>query len=180
MRAEAKPRDGWVSGNPQDHIDGSDAPTARIAFNSSPLAALVTGWDLPCQGTFHDLEGNAGIWPENQTIPKGVLWKHEMAAREPERPGAQKTQLIRNTNTSPPPGHWRSAAHIGLAIRVRQHGNTGEPGSGLDVGFYGLKPVPPVLLPAPNQKNINAISAKPMPWHAKAPWQYRAVNTERY
>ena len=110
MRAEAKPRDGWVRGNPQDHFDGTDAPTARLALNSIPLAALVPRWDLPCQGTFHDLEGNAGIWPENQTIPKGVLWKHEMAAREPERPGAQKTQRIRNTNTSPPPGHWRSAA----------------------------------------------------------------------
>ena len=110
MRAEAKPMDGWVSGNPQDHFDGTDAPMARLALNSIPLAALVPGWDLPCQGTFHDLEGNAGIWPENQTIPKGVLWKHEMAAREPERPGAQKTQRIRNTNTSPPPDHWWSAA----------------------------------------------------------------------
>ena len=110
MRAEAKPMDGWVSGNPQDHFDGTDAPMARLALNSIPLAALVPGGDLPCQGTFHDLEGNAGIWPENQTIPKGMLRGYEMAAKEPERPGAQKTQRIRNTNTSPPPDHWWSAA----------------------------------------------------------------------
>ena len=92
MRAEAKPMDGWVSGNPQDHFDGTDAPMARIALNSIPLAALVPGWDLPCQWTFHDLEGNAGIWSENQTIPKGMLRGYEMA------PGSQNALARRKLN----------------------------------------------------------------------------------
>ena len=120
MRAEAKPRDGWVSGNPQDHFDGTDAPMARLALNSIPLAALVPGWDLPCQGTFHDLEGNAGICPESQPSPKVRLRGHEMAARQGARtPWRTESSTHKKYEYKPAPQPL-------VVRRLKRPGETGE------------------------------------------------------